>query len=72
MNNKFLNQSEIDEVVEDVLTHFEFNLTSRSPISEVTETALEKLQDNGFPQRRSLAIIIAKQAKARWVGTFNR
>ena len=72
MNDKFLKPSEIDKVIKEVLTHFEFNLTSRSPLSEVIETALEKLQDNGFPQRRSLAIVIAKQAKARWVGTFNR
>lgn len=72
MNNKFLNQSEIDEMVEVVLKHFEFNLTSRSPISEVKWTAIEVLMDHGHPPRRSLAIIIAKQAKARWVGTFNR
>lgn len=72
MKTTFLDQSDIDEVVEQVLTHFEFNLTSRSPISEVTETALEVLQDNDLPTRRSLAIIIAKQAKAKWVGTFRR
>lgn len=72
MRTTFLNQSDIDEVVEQVLTHFEFNLTSRSPISEVTETALGVLQDNDLPTRRSLAIIIAKQAKAKWVGTFRR
>jgi len=72
MDNKFLKQSEIDEVVEGVLTHFEFNLTSRSPISEVVGTTIEVLMDHGHPPRRSLAIIIAKQAQARWVGTFKR
>lgn len=72
MNNKFLNQSEIDNVVELVLKHFEFNLTSKSPINEVMWTARDVLMDEGFPSRTSLAMIIAKQAKARWVGTFNR
>lgn len=68
MNSKFLNQIEIDEIVEVVLSHFQFNLTSRSPISEVTSTAIDALLDHGHPPRRSLAIIIAKQAKARFVG----
>lgn len=68
MTTQFLNQSQIDEMVEVVLSHFEFNLTSRSPISEVTWTAIEVLMDHGHPPRRSLAIIIAKKAKARFVG----
>ena len=68
MNNKFLHQSDIDEVVSELLTHFQFNLTSRSPISEIADKAQDILIENRLPDRRSLAIIIAKQAKARFVG----
>jgi hypothetical protein len=68
MNNQFLHQSDIDEVVSELLTHFQFNLTSRSSIHTIADKAQEILIDNRLPDRRSLAIIIAKQAKARFVG----
>ncbi len=68
MNNQFLHQSDIDEVVSELLTHFQFSLTSRSSIRTIADKAQEILIDNGQPDRRSLAIIIAKQAKARFVG----
>jgi hypothetical protein len=68
MNNKFLHQDDIDEVASQVLTHFEFNLTSRSRIHEIADVAQEILIENHLPDRRSLAIVIAKQAKARFVG----
>jgi hypothetical protein len=68
MSKQFLNQSDIDEVVSELLTHFQFNLTSRSSIHEIADNAQEILIDNDLPSRRSLAIIIAKQAKARFVG----
>jgi len=68
MNNQFLHQSDIDEVVSELLTHFQFNLTSRSSIHAIADKAQEILIDNHLPDRRSLAIIIAKQAKARFVG----
>ena len=68
MNNKFLHQSDIDEVVSELLTHFQFNLTSRSTVHEIADKAQEILIDNDLPDRRSLAIVIAKQAKARFVG----
>ena len=68
MNNQFLHQSDIDEVVSELLTHFQFNLTSRSTIHEIADKDQDILIENHLPDRRSLAIVIAKQAKARFVG----
>ena len=68
MKQRFLHQSDIDEVASQVLTHFQFNLTSRSTIAEIADVAHDILIENLLPDRRSLAVIIAKQAKARFVG----
>lgn len=68
MSKKFLTDSDINEVVAEVLPHFHFNLTSRSPISEIAEVAQEKLSELGFVTRRSLAVLVAKKAKASFFG----
>ena len=68
MSKKFLTDSDINEVVAEVLPHFHFNLTSRSRISEIAEVAQEKLSELGFVTRRSLAVLVAKKAKASFFG----
>ena len=67
----FVHQSDINELAKELTSQFEFNLTSRSPIAEIADRAQELLLDNGFPDRRSLAIVIAKKAKALWVGRIH-
>ena len=68
MSKKFLTDSDINEVVAEVLPHFPFTLTSRSRISEIAEVAQEKLSELGFVTRRSLAVLVAKKAKASFFG----
>ena len=65
----FVSDKTIAEIASDMQSRFEFDLHSRSSISEVARAAREELADRGLPTRKSLSFVIAKVALMTWQST---
>lgn len=67
----FVKNYQIAEIANAMQPYFEVgSLHSKSPINQIVPVALEELADRGYPQRRSLAVVISKMAQATWVETM--
>lgn len=62
----FITSEKIEEISNELLINFEFNLTSASRLPEIAETVQEYMADNGLPTRQSLCLTIAKVMKYKW------
>lgn len=74
MNNKtnnFIPDSVLHEIATELQGHFHFNLTSRSPLREIAESARDLFADRDLRPRDSALFLTAKLAKARWLGTID-
>ena len=62
----FITPEKIEEISNELLIHFEHNLTSVSRLPEIAETVQQHMADNNLPTRFSLCLVIAKVMKAKW------
>ncbi len=68
----FVTDEQIDEVANDLQSSFEIgNLHSMSSIKEIVPEARAALADAGFPDRASLAVVVAKVALMKWRETIH-
>lgn len=62
----FITSEKIESIADELLIHFEFNLTSASRLPEIAEVVADHMADNKLPTRLSLCLTIAKVMKAKW------
>jgi len=63
----FVSDEKCNEIAERLLLSFEVgDLHSRSKTGHVARAAMWLLEDEGLPNRWSLACVIAKKAQAAW------
>jgi hypothetical protein len=70
-NQNFISDEILREVAKELQPHFEFNLTSRSPLPEIAESARDLFADRNLQPRWSALVLTAKIAKAMWMGTLD-
>jgi hypothetical protein len=64
----FVPDKTVNEVAEDLLPLFEVgDFNTRTPTKAMIPAALEALSERRLPARRSLAGLVAKEAKAAWI-----
>jgi len=64
----FVSQNKVEALAEELAERFHFDLHSQMTVGQVAKVAMEMLEDEGLPQRKSLALAIAKIAQALFAG----
>jgi hypothetical protein len=67
----FIERKIIHEIADELQSHFQFNLTSASPLPEIAESARDLFTDRGLKPQPSALLFTAKVAKAKWLGTID-
>lgn len=71
-NTTFISDKILREVASELQINFQFNLTSRSPLPEIAESARDLFADRNLQPRWSALLLTAKIAKAMFLGTVDQ
>jgi len=69
---KFIPSEILHEVARELQANFHFNLTTRSSLPEIAESARDLFADRGLRPRQSALLATAKMAKAMFLGTVDQ
>ncbi len=71
-DQKFISDETLRSVARELQINFEFNLTSKSPLPEIAESARDLFADRNLQPRWSALLLTAKIAKAMFLGTVDQ
>jgi len=62
----FYTDAQLEPIITELATHFEFDLTSVTPVPVVARKAAEIMRDHGMEPSKSLCLMLAKRAHVIW------